>query len=104
VGSFPLLIDRGDRPYYPHNLLLEILAELGLVGLLLLLFHLVFALWLLKPRLVGEDPLRLLVLALFVNTLVNAQVSEDLTGNRLLFAVLGLMALAPRGEGGADQR
>ncbi|MBC8423098.1 O-antigen ligase family protein [bacterium] len=104
VGSFPLLIDRGDKAYYPHNLLLEIMVELGLVGLMLLLIPMIVGLNQLRPGWIGNDPLRLLVLALFVNTLVNAQVSEDLTGNRLLFAVLGLMALSPRSDETASQR
>jgi hypothetical protein len=68
--------------------------ELGLVGLLLFIGLLAFALRSLGPWcLIRNDPLRILVLMLFVNVFVNASITGDLNYNRGLFAVLGLMLI-----------
>jgi hypothetical protein len=38
-----------------------------------------------------RDPNKMILMILFINTLVNAQFTEDLTGNRMLFAMTGLL-------------
>lgn len=99
IGAFPVLVGNIDQRLYPHNLILEILAELGVVGLFLYGAMLSYVFWALGPlSLIRRDPFRMLILMLFVNVFVNAMVSGDIPDNRLLFGILGLMTL-PRREG-----
>jgi O-antigen ligase len=93
VGSFPVMTGVGDVRHYPHNLILELLAEVGLVGFCLFAAMLVTAmrnLWLSSLR---TDPAILCGFMLLVNALVNAMFSSDLPGNRLVFVALGLLAI-----------
>lgn len=99
VGSWPVLMSFADARAYPHDIFLEILVEEGAVGLLLFVGMLAAALAALRPwRTISADPWRLLLLMLFVNALVNAMVSGDLSDNRFLFAVAGFMAFGAARE------
>lgn len=94
LGAWPVLHFQGDFRAYPHNILLEILVEFGLCGLGLLAWLFLAA----KRSLgtmarIGADPLRVIVLMVFVNALANAMVSGDIPDNRFLFGTLGLMLL-----------
>lgn len=89
IGSFPIYLGVGDIRYYPHNMILEILSELGLVGLLLYAFILTLAIkHVLQSRL--SDPLHVLTIGLLVNLVLNAMFSGDLNDNRAIFAFIGL--------------
>ena len=109
-GSFPLLLGRADAKAHPQNILLEIMAELGLVGLSLFAALNFYAIRLLGPwRRLRSDPWRMLMLMLYVGALVNAMVSGDLHENRALFMALGLLCctqptpgLSPLGNGESD--
>lgn len=93
IGSWPILEGEGDIVSYPHNILLEVAVELGTVGLALLLAYWMFALFCLgPPARVRGDPLRVILLMLFINALINALFSYDLPANRWLFSVCALMA------------
>ena len=97
LGAWPLLHFQCDQRAYPHNLLLEIMVEFGLCGLGLLAWLFLAA----KRGLgtmarIGDDPLRVIVLMVFVNALANAMVSGDIPDNRFLFGTLGLMLLPHR--------
>jgi hypothetical protein len=99
LGGFPVLAGLGDRREYPHDLILELLAETGLVGLLLFGMVIAAAIRNLGPlRALRRDPLRMALLALVVYSLTNALVSGDLVDNRSLLAFAGLCvvgAVAP---------
>ncbi len=82
---------------YPHNLVLEISAEQGLVGLTLFTVLVVTVLTRLLSacaairRLPGGDVTApLIVLALLLFSLVNAMVSGDLNDGRMLWLTLGV--------------
>lgn len=77
---------------YPHNLLLETAAELGVVGLGLLGLVLVSGMIALVRNVSSShDRARAgLVLALFVAALVNALLSGDITANAAVWLALGL--------------
>ncbi len=93
IGAFPILRGIDDVRLYPHNIVLEILAELGLVGLALFLALVGYALSHVQiPQIREQHALRLLILMLFVNAIVNAMMSGDIPDNRIVFAMLGLMA------------
>lgn len=94
IGSWPLLIGHIDIQAYPHNLILETLVEFGLIGLAILGTLFIFGIrnlggW----NTIRNNSLKLLVCMLFLNTLLNAMVSGDLTDNRIVFGALGLMML-----------
>ena len=91
IGGWPVLAGGGDVKMYPHNIILEVLAELGLIGLSLLCLLIGVAFrqfW--KNHDLRRSPWAMLVLLLFLNTFLNAMVTGDLTDNRIVFAFLGL--------------
>jgi len=100
IGAWPILAGVPDIRSYPHDILLETLAELGLVGAVLLVGVIVYAFRSLGTWAeIKRDKLRLVVLMLVLNTLLNALVSGDLPDNRFAFAALGLMVLPWGGSG-----
>ncbi len=95
IGSWPVLVRGVELRDYPHNILLEVLTETGIVGAVLFAVLVGAALALLgRVRDLRVDPLRMLVLMLFLNTGFNAMLSGDIPDNRYLFAMMGLMALS----------
>jgi O-antigen ligase len=98
TGSFA-----GTNPgeLYPHNLLLEVAAELGLVGLLLVAGTLLYGVVALVQAWRGGEEARpavALVSALLVSMLLNSLVSSNLPTNNGLWLAVGLAAgLAPAG-------
>lgn len=95
IGAWPILNDGVDSRGYPHNVFLEVLVELGLVGLILFSMLIVYALTFLKPlKAAGAQPLKILLLMLIMYTFLNSMVSGDIPDNRLLFACIGLMSAA----------
>ncbi len=99
VGSFPVLFERADEAFYPHNIFLEVLIENGIIGVVLLLILIVAAVRSIRYTRNEFDWVRLVLIMMFVNAFVNAQVTADLPDNRLLFAVMGLMTLQSRNYG-----
>ncbi|MEE9208396.1 MAG: O-antigen ligase family protein, partial [Gemmatimonadota bacterium] len=73
IGSWPVLVRGVELRDYPHNILLEVLTETGIVGAVLFAVLVGAALALLgRVRDLRVDPLRMLVLMLFLNTGFNA--------------------------------
>jgi O-antigen ligase len=96
IGSFSLLTLGEDIRLYPHNLFLEVMAELGIIGLVMMGAMLRFAWRSLGPwHVIRDDPWRILILMLFMSTFFNAMISGDIADNRVLFGILGLM-ISPR--------
>ena len=91
AGSWPLLVGRPDLPRYPHNLFAEVAVEGGLVGLALLAGLLLVALQPVSIARARADPLSMCVLMLFINAFLNAMVSDDIPGNRVLFLLIGTL-------------
>lgn len=89
VGSYGVWIHGVDVEEYPHNIYLETLSELGVLGLLIL-----GALLLVPFRAIvsnhGSHSLWVLLLGLFIYALLNASFSQDLQGNRMVYAAVGL--------------
>jgi len=91
IGSFPITMGWGDIRGYPHNIILEILSELGLVGLLIFGLLLFFGVRMLLKNFVANSPLSFFVFLLFVTSFVEAFFSSDISDHRLLILSLGLM-------------
>ncbi|WP_122088163.1 O-antigen ligase family protein [Halalkalicoccus subterraneus] len=96
LGSWPIAMGRGDEAGYPHNIILELLFELGLVGLALFGALLVYGgAVLVRGWLAHRRPESVVIGALCLFMLLNAMVTGDLNENRYLFAVLGLLCYRP---------
>jgi len=92
IGGFPVKYGFGDQRGYPHNIILEVLSELGLIGLLLLvLFFYTCFRTLPVLRYLNKHPVLLISVLLFSQTFFNAMISGDLNDNRLLFTFAGLL-------------
>jgi O-antigen ligase len=92
LAGWPIAAGYGDYLMYPHNLILEIMAELGAVGLGLFAIFAGYALlvfW--KRHDVQATPMALLVLMLLANTFLNAMSTGDLPHNRIVFGMIGLL-------------
>lgn len=93
LGSWPVVLGYGDSQHYPHNLILEVGFELGVVGLALLLALFGFGVAVALREWRGHGrPVHLVLLALFGYMLANTMVTGDLNENRYLFAICGLLA------------
>ena len=82
---------------HPHNMFVEYLCELGVVGLVL-----GCGMWwsafrhLLQRKRLSADPLFLTVCAMWLHTVTVAQFSGDIADNRLMFVFAGLVVAVPR--------
>ncbi|HBR03892.1 MAG TPA: hypothetical protein DD738_14935 [Ruminiclostridium sp.] len=93
IGSWPLLIGLPDICAYPHNLIFELLVELGLSGVILFGLLLLAALKDFFKRNAGESIFYVsVILMMFSNAFIGALLSGDINDNRILFAAIGLMA------------
>lgn len=89
AGSYGVWIHGVDVEEYPHNIFLETLSELGVIGLVILGTLLCATLRgiVAKHR---SHQLWVLLLGIFVYALLNAAFSQDLQGNRMVYAAIGL--------------
>jgi O-antigen ligase len=96
-ASFSYLY-RGGAEYaggHPHNIVLQILAELGVVGLILFGAFVWTALRHASLRRLREDPLMVCVLVYLATAAMNSMFAKELTGGRKLFFAVSLLALRP---------
>jgi O-antigen ligase len=97
LGSWPILLGDNDIQRYPHNIVIEIAVELGLVGLGLFAAMLIYAIRCLgPPKQIRRDPLKAFLATLLLSIFVVASVSGDLHENRGLFMMLGLCMYSSR--------
>ena len=95
IGSWPVLYDSMDLRSYPHNIFLEILVELGLVGVVLFSAFILKACSYVAPlKSIADKQISITLLMLISFTLINAMISGDIPDNRDLFACIGLMPAA----------
>ena len=97
LSSFPIIWDAGREGHgaYPHNAILQILAELGLVGLVLFVIFIVAGLRHYGLARLRRDPLSLLVVMLFVTVFVQTMVTGEFTKSYRFFFIVGLLAMPP---------
>jgi hypothetical protein len=94
LGSWPVLVHPGaDVQYYPHNMFLEVLFELGVIGVVLLGAVLGYAaVNLYRDWRAHGGASHAILAVLFIYMMANVMVSGDLNENRYLFAIVGTMA------------
>lgn len=99
IGSFPLSFSSIDKRDYPHNIFLELLSELGLIGFLLFLALLLTSIYRITINYGGTESknmnIQFTVLVGILFTLLNALVSGDINDNRMLFTFLAVASIAP---------
>lgn len=86
IGSFGLLYNNIDARAYPHNILLEIFFELGLIGLF---FGLLIFLVTVKKFNFKKNVFSILILFVFLN----AMKSSNLTDSWILFSFIGASSI-----------
>tara|TARA_B100000524_G_C23646095_1_gene368518 strand:- start:727 stop:1980 length:1254 start_codon:yes stop_codon:yes gene_type:complete len=84
LGSFSNEYDQTDRRLYPHNIIVEIVFELGLIGLLLALAFLI------SNSSSYKDFFTNLALLAALTLLINSMKSSSIVDLRLLFALLAI--------------
>lgn len=98
IGSFSHFYWGMDVIGYAHNIFLEFLSELGLLGLLLFMSLLSYAFYSFfnysRYNKIKSEQLIIFISVIFL--LINATVSGDINGNRLLFSFLALLSLTPK--------
>jgi O-antigen ligase len=98
VGSFPILAHSPrDFRLHPHNIFLEILSEFGLIGLILFGLLLASVLRCVKLDRLRDDPLFRCIFLLTALAFSRTLVGPDIAENRLLYPLLGLLALPAAG-------
>lgn len=83
----------GDRAY-PHNIFLEIVAELGVQGLLIFSLIVMASLFTYMKSPNKKDFYSVSIIALFAFFFLNSLVSGDLNDNRFLFFAISLLYLS----------
>lgn len=91
VGGFAYFYPADQFRVYPHNMILEVLSELGVIGLLLWLGMFAVAFGGLIKAHRWRDPMVIIALGFFTFTFLNAMISGDIVSNRHLFTSLGLL-------------
>lgn len=91
IGSFPIAVGWPDKRLYPHNIVLEILAELGLVGLVIFGLFLFYGVRMLIRNFFSNYPLSIFVFMVFVMTFFDALIGGDISDHRLMMVAMGLM-------------
>lgn len=96
IGSWPTIVSGGIVISHPHNIFLEVLAELGVVGVLFMGSYVWYFMRHVSWRGVLATASGQSVLALWFFSLLNAQKSGDLIDNIFLFVWSAvLLALSP---------
>lgn len=87
-----MLSQMDDFRDYPHNLFIEVMVELGGIGLLLLALligiTIRYAILILKS---AQSERWIVLVMIFIAMLFNVTVSGDIPDNRAFFAVIGLL-------------
>jgi len=92
IGSWPILMDFGDKPGYPHNIFIEIAVELGLLGLVLFVTLIMFAIHKLSlHNHIRNNSLEMMIFLIFCFLFLRTLVSGEINDHRVFFAILGFM-------------
>lgn len=96
VGGFSYLLANKQDRLYPHNIIMEIMIELGIIGLMLFLFPFLFILsdfFKIREKIDKKNYREIIFwVMLTIIFLLNAQVSGDINDNRLLWFFQGGLA------------
>jgi len=92
VGSFYWYYGDPSLPRdFPHNIVLELWAETGIIGLFLFFLLIFFGIKKIKWSKISQLPAHFTAVIILVNTLFHSMISGHLPDDRLLFVTLGLL-------------
>ncbi|MHC8514308.1 O-antigen ligase family protein [Sporosarcina sp. ITBMC105] len=94
IGSFGLIFYGFEFYDYPHNIILELMMEQGLVGIIVFLTLLFVVLVKSISLTRSKDPIYYVWTLVFVYFLFNSFVSGDINSNRMLFAAMSFVLIA----------
>jgi len=98
-GGFGFYYTNDQSHDYPHNLFLEMLSELGLLGFMtitvLVIIVLIRCFKLTKNKKIRNDSLFITTIIVSLIIFINAMVSGDVNENRILFTFLAILSLLP---------
>jgi len=77
-----------NQRYYPHNIFLELICEVGIIGTLILITYLIMQLRMNKVVLSQKAKSKFLLLPVFMALLMRANLSSDLTETVYVFSFL----------------
>lgn len=106
IGSFPIYFIGMDIEDYPHNLYLEILAELGIFPLILFVSIIFLALYngVIYYKNHGFNELNSSVYTIFLFWLINSFGSSSLTGDKVFYASIAIMIIMPNLDKNLSQK
>jgi O-antigen ligase len=96
IGSYSIVGETGRHPYWPHNIVLEIGAEAGLVGVALFAIPLIVSLRQFVKYQHEMSPSGLLAIAFVGYMFINASLTGDVPGNRALFVAIPMLFVIDR--------
>lgn len=92
IGSWPILMGFGDKPGYPHNIFIEIAVEVGLLGLVLFITLIMFAIHKLNlHNHLRNNSLKMMIFLIFCFLFLRTLISGEINDHRAFFAILGFM-------------
>lgn len=104
IGSWPILMGFGDKPGHPHNIFIEIAVELGLIGLLLFITLITFAIHKLSLHShLRNNLLKMMIFLIFCFLFLRTLVSGEINDHRAFFAILGFMMFDGNGGKNIDE-
>jgi O-antigen ligase len=97
LRSFSVLQNKGNEAdgSHPHNIILQILAETGVIGLVLFLFFIWIAARHISYARLRRDPLLVCALIFLITSSMSPLFGRDLVGVRKFFFAVSLLALRP---------
>lgn len=99
IGSFASYYSLPDVPEWPHNIFLEIWAEMGMIGLVIflaLLSHMTYRGFVLYRKKNGKfDSMQYVLIFCFIYLLMTALTGGSLNERKLMFAFMALICISP---------
>jgi O-antigen ligase len=105
LSSFAIIYGAGREVpgTYPHNAILQILAEFGIVGLVLFTVFIVAGLRNISLARLRRDQLSLLLVMMFIAFFLQTMVMGDFAKSYRFFFIVGLLAMRPLAEENDDE-
>jgi O-antigen ligase len=92
IGSYSTILRNSSERLYPHNLLIEVLSETGLIGLILIAMMLyISTLGSLRLSLHKVHPVAVFIFSIMLYWLLNSMITGDISHNRYLFIFFGMI-------------
>lgn len=102
IGSYAIYFNGIDQRYYPHNILFELVSEVGVIGLLIFLVLLITPFFL--TNVFKANNLQICIILLLTYAFLNANTTGDINDNRMVFTFLALLYMFPLFNKGGEAK